>query len=698
LLKEVVLALVADGTLERTAGRWHFRETEPIDAMAFESLRGPLAETWGSFEEAERMALLAIAITRSLIPEHVLVSTFGTGVLRALGQAAQRGWAANNGGNWELSAELVRTHLLAEAAGGQQIAAATALLTRSREHLSRECLADVLLLAGEPGEAYAIGLEAAHSASEQGQHSVAEGRLRAILSLGRGTLEQAATAEVLIDLASALNAQGKHFDAVHVLSASTPWENLGPPSPHLANRAHLLGQLYMTLGDVPSARNWLEESSREALAVGALSTWLRAQADLAQIDWELGSERERTDAIARIKRVLTETEGMSGIGDERASLWYGLGAALILSGDREAGKAGLLVAMQTECSDYWKMRMANALVSATTLLGEYQESLVWTEEAWRRAENAGTDSFKARILSNRGALFHSVGRYRESVEQDLLAVEWAQKTGNTFEYESGLIGATINNIILARYEEALSQAKEGRLLARHSGNELNAAKTAELEALALYYVGDLSAALNAVNEGSRILEDHEYVETRPRLDWLLGKIMAERGERREAIELLAKAEKGLLQSTDLQDLMGIQVDLKYIQSDGEDWRGALAAIGRLVETAEQSGVLLARVSGAVAVGEIIAEYCPEVYGYDGLLQGALAQADSSGVLEASWQLDGSLGLIALARGEQKASHASINRAVRTIREISERLVPERRRLYLRSRRVQRRLAVFTSAM
>jgi hypothetical protein len=213
-----------------------------------------------------------------------------------------------------------------------------------------------------------------------------------------------------------------------------------------------------------------------------------------------------------------------------------------------------------------------------------------------------------------------------------------------------------------------------------------------------YYLGDLAAALSTVDEGRRILENREYVETRPRLDWLRGRIMAERGETDPAIELVAKAEQGLLQCTDLEDLLGIQVELANLRRGSRDWRVNLRDLSRLLTTARDAGVLLAHLGGAVAIGEIIAGFCPEDEGYDDLLQGALALADGSGVLEASWQLDGSIGLIAQSRGARRSAHASMNRAVRTIRETSERLDPARRQMYIKSGRVQRRLVLFTNAM
>jgi serine/threonine protein kinase/tetratricopeptide (TPR) repeat protein len=697
LVRDVVLDLVSGGTLERSAGRWHFRETEPVDAMAFTSLQRGLSHTLASLRDWDRSSLLAMAITRAPIDIGVLTSAFGSEVSLSLQRGQQRGWLVNTDGQWALSSELVRSVVLAASEETQRVAIARLLLGR-RGGLGRECLAELLLLAGEAEEACAIGLEAALQASERGQHAVAESRLRAILRVGTDVLEKNATATVVLKLAGELNVQGKHVQAIEVLSAHRVWGELRSPSSQLASRAHLLGQLYISQGDLDNARHWLTEAARDARAIGELPIWLRAQADLTQLDWERGTGSDRSDAIASIRQVLTETEGVNGVADERVALLYGLGAALLLAGDREEGKAVLLAAFQRECSSYWKMRIANALAAASTMLGEYLESLEWSRGAWQWSEKAGADSFKARILSNRGALFHSMGRYRESAEENTLAVEWAQKTDNIFEYESGLAGAAINNILLARYEDALRQAQQGRLLARRSKNELNAAKSAELEAMVHYYLGDLAAALSTVDEGRRILENREYVETRPRLDWLRGRIMAERGETDPAIELVAKAEQGLLQCTDLEDLLGIQVELANLRRGSRDWRVNLRDLSRLLTTARDAGVLLAHLGGAVAIGEIIAGFCPEDEGYDDLLQGALALADGSGVLEASWQLDGSIGLIAQSRGARRSAHASMNRAVRTIRETSERLDPARRQMYIKSGRVQRRLVLFTNAM
>ncbi len=62
--------------------------------------------------------------------------------------------------------------------------------------------------------------------------------------------------------------------------------------------------------------------------------------------------------------------------EERAALSYQFGSALVLSGEREQAREFLTQALELEPGDYWRMRIANALASATYYLGDFEE--VWT--------------------------------------------------------------------------------------------------------------------------------------------------------------------------------------------------------------------------------------------------------------------------------------------------------------------------------
>src|SRR6185436_12607566 len=138
--------------------------------------------------------------------------------------------------------------------------------------------------------------------------------------------------------------------------------------------------------------------------------------------------------------------------DERAALMYQLGAATVFSGASRDATETLRAGFDLAESDYWKMRLANAMFAAFHYIGETDSELEWLDQAWRYAESSRSDSFKARILSNRGALLVQQGRFAEAAEQDRLSSTWARRFGNSFEYAAGCAGTAICSIHLARYE------------------------------------------------------------------------------------------------------------------------------------------------------------------------------------------------------------------------------------------------------
>src|SRR4029079_486948 len=160
------------------------------------------------------------------------------------------------------------------------------------------------------------------------------------------------------------------------------------------------------------------------------------------------------------------------------------------------------------------------------------------------------------ILSNRAGLYVIRGQFAEAADQDRLSAMWARRFGNTFEYAAGRAGSGICAIHLARYEGALSDAHETRQAAETLNNYGYLAKAYELEGLVYHVIGRNDLAEAGVSEALGICRKHGYTVVKPRLEWLLAKILRERGEKEGSERLLREAEAQLLETKDLEDLWG----------------------------------------------------------------------------------------------------------------------------------------------
>jgi tetratricopeptide (TPR) repeat protein len=695
-INAALLELIQRRVLMRSEGRWKLQETEPINRLQLRSAQSPLSYLWSRVQPNQRGPLIALAMLRNGATLITLEKAFGENVLGVLHAGQMRGWVRQVAAEWRISSEVTRMFLLAEAGEKARQHTATFLLAAGTESIGLEDHVDLLLEARQIGRAVSLMTKATQLASDRGAHAVAAQRLERILREGHDRLSQDDHREFSLLLGIALRMQGKELEAIEALTSPKAWPGTVEKETFESERALTLGQAYRAIGNAEASRAWFTRAVASAKKHHDVRGWLRAHAELAQHDWELGSEGERRAATSRIRGVLSELSSVGGVDDEKATLVYGLGAALIWSGERREAKAVLMQGIELQCSSFWKMRIANALCSASMYLAEYEESLRWSNDAWARAEEIGADSFKARILANRGATLHALGDFKESAREDMLSVEWARKTGNLYEYEAGLQGAAVNSIALARYEDALAQATEAAAVAARADNERHLSKAKELEALTWFLLGDLDQAADLVEYASALLREHEYVETRPRLDWLNGRILFERGNHADAIEALSIAEAGLLLSGDLEDLLGVQVELTVFRGLTANAAVSIEALCEAAQRAKAAGILLARLNAIAGIGQILAKHGPAGSSHMSMLSEGLAKAESVGVLEVSWQLDRCLGTILLSSGNPKDAQVCMNRAFRTIREIADRLSPKHRNLYLRSKRVERGITSIAS--
>ena len=294
---------------------------------------------------------------------------------------------------------------------------------------------------------------------------------------------------ICLRIAALLHELGDEDGAERYLERREYWgsDNIDPAD--AASRSHLLGQVAMSKGSLEAARKHLAQSIEIAGKVGDTSLLLRSHADLAEIDWRHGDEALRAKAIDRIRNVLSEHPYDPALRNERAALMYELGAATVVAGASRESTETLRAGFEMAESDYWRMRLANAMSSAFHYLGDPAGELEWLDQAWRYAESSRSDSFKARILSNRGSwLFHQ-GQFAEAADQNRLSATWARRFGSAFEYTAGCAGSAMCEIHLARYEDALVDAREVTRAAKALNDYTYVAKAFEIEGLADYFLG-----------------------------------------------------------------------------------------------------------------------------------------------------------------------------------------------------------------
>src|SRR5467141_900913 len=303
------------------------------------------------------------------------------------------------------------------------------------------------------------------------------------------------------------------------------------------------------------------------------------------------------------------------------------------------------------------MRICNALSTAAFYSSNVGESLSWITESWNVAEKSGYDSFKARILSNRGGILYALGRIREAVDQHALSSRWAVRMGSPFEFVAACSGSAINLILLAEYEEAIATARHGRATAESLNDLGQVAKAIELEALAVYSIGAYATAEALVQEAQQIILNYGQLEVKPRLDWLLGRIASARGDLEGAGNFLRKAERVLLETLDWEDLPGVQIEMLRLNSK-MDPNVAIEKIIDRTQTAESRGLVLLQVHGGMALAEIVSEN-PSINNVDVLLptmERILVFAEAAGILEVAWKLSFALGQLASQRGDGRAAH------------------------------------------
>jgi tetratricopeptide (TPR) repeat protein len=497
-------------------------------------------------------------------------------------------------------------------------------------------------------------------------------------------------------VAEALHQSADDERASEFLERPGLWNSDRDAVSDFAKRAHLLGTIRRSQGQMAEAKTYLARAVELAEEARDLSTWLRAHADLAEIDWRHGDEAARLEAMNRLRAVLGRDFGELRMNDERAALSYQLGSALILSGDRADAHRILTKALELQPGDFWRMRLAHALSAAAYYLGDFQEALEWINEAWRCAERGGIDAFKARTLSNRAGILYGLGRFRDAVDQHELSAQWGRRTGNIFEVLTACAGASVNLTLLGRYEEAIGQAREAYRASEKIGNPHECAKSLELEALANFYIGAHEDARRLVVSAEESVRDQGFDDVKPRLDWLQARLCMAKGDFEAAETVLIRALEVLLRTQDWEDLPGVQIEMQDVFFRKKDPRFRLKEVTRLTLEADRAHALIVYLRGAIVTAEVIMADGIDDREHRDLLLNALGKAEESGAAEFSWRLGYILGELARSDADTRGASARYAHALRRFREVSDRLSPEHRRSYLQTAHARRLLTRVTA--
>jgi tetratricopeptide (TPR) repeat protein len=688
VLRSTLASLIERELLFRRDGVWTFREATQIHSLGLEPGVNPWAIAWKHLGPEEQRTMLTVSLFRRPIPADQLQRYASSRDTESvLSTLLAKGWVRQVRGGWIPASDGVRQAVQELGTRESQAEIAASILAAMPNEGDSEERADLELRYRPSLQVLDRGLQSAERAVDRGEQGLAVERLGLCLGIAqRGGLAERVRA-ICLRIASLLHQQGDEDGAESYLERDEYWGNGDAGPADAALRSHLLGQIAMSKGDLVSARKHLTKSIELAGQAGNTSLFLRSHADLAEIDWRHGDERERRVAIDRMREVLAKEDGEPTLREERAALMYELGAAMVVAGASRDSIDILTTAFRMADSEYWKMRISNALSSAHHYLGAAEGQLKWLDEAWGHAERSRSDFFKARILSNRGGMLYHQGRLADAADQDRLSANWARRVGNTFEFIAGCAGAGICHIHLASYEEAFADARDVMSAARVLKDPHYIAKALELEALANYLIGREGLAEKCIREALDALRDRGHIEVKPRLDWLLARILRKRGELEESRKLLSAAEVKLLETRDPEDLWGVQIEMHLIDSRKGGAHSSIGEIERILRESEKKGLVIVAVPATLAIAEILDESHAEPGAFRAVLTDGLERAERTGMRELAWQLSYRMGALTSRAGDQREGQARYTHALRILREIAAGLSDDHRKSYLGARHV-----------
>ena len=688
-LRSAIRGLVERRLIDRRDGKWVFREVERIKDLDLPLHANPWVVAWGHLGDPDREAMTALA----LMPDGLPRSGAAALGLRedVMAELESRGWVRSRADRWRCASEAVRQCVISASSQAGQAAAAKRL-TQVKGLLDREGRA-VLELCFEPSlNVLPEAMWAADEAVKRGDHAVAIVRLKDCVAVAQAGGDYEIARDASVRLARAFHQLGRDTEVLAVLRDPKLWNESNQELRGAGERAHVLGLAFQSMGNIEGARTYLGEAVERHRSRGDRVASLTSLADFAELEWRRGAPAARDRAIELLTHTLDELPEETELQEARDALTYHLGAALRIAGRTSEAIEKLKQGLRKSGSDYWRMRMSTALGTTVSYSGDHGAGLEWANEGWRYAERAGGDSYKARILSNRAACLYYLGRFREALDQNLLAVTWARRLGNAFEFTAGCAGASIDHLILGRYEEALIQAGETVRTAQQVSDEMYVAKGMELEALALFHIGDCEKAGRVAKSGLGMCHEKRSVEIRPRLDWLMGRIALVSGDIENAENYLEQALTILRETRDSEDLPGVEIEMNRLRAAQKGAGDAKAILSSLRDTIAASGLPIIQTSGAVAIAEILGNGQLDDRDFRPLLVKMLGLAEECGIADAAWRLDYWLGVLAGRAGDARTAQTRFTHALRILREIAAGLDPDHRPMFLSAPHVRSALA------
>jgi tetratricopeptide (TPR) repeat protein len=672
-LLSLIKTLIQQGIMSRERGTWVLRNTEELSRIHVPGIEEQWEAGWCSLADQSRDLLSAIALMNRGVEEkrlQAVVTALGSADVRTL---EMRGWIRQLHGIWAISSEAaLRTVLSLGAARLSRVA--RLIRTVIGPQLSREEAADLAILSERTADTLVECTWAAAFTRERGDVLKAARLYSSGLVLARELGDMRAVDAIALHLSETLLHLGDPIEAERVLKES--WHRDTP------ERLLLLGRVRIAKGEFHSARSAFKDAVALADREGNRQLYLRSHAELSELEWRYGNDHSRLEAIERAQQILEVVKGEVGLEEEKAALSYGIGSALVVKGKPLRAKAILEAGLSESSSDFWRARLANALGAASGVRGENDAALGWYDIAWEHAERAKLVSMKARILANKGAIFHAKGQLELAVNLNRQAAGWARKMGNRFEYMAACAGTAIGLIYMGIYEDAANQARESSRCALELGDELDRIKGLELEALALFHMGAFKDACSLVEEALKISAVLGGTRLTGRVLWLKGRLERAQGDLDLAKDVYEAAERQIIALDDLEDLLGVQIELESLRlRSQEDWN-RIHTIARLAQRGESAGLAVVHVSGMLAIAEILGENDMDHRPWCHLLLRTLERAEACGFYDVAWQLSYWLAEFALRDGDLKRAHNQFAHSVRMIRGIADRLSPNHRATYL----------------
>ncbi|HSQ61516.1 MAG TPA: AAA family ATPase [Acidobacteriota bacterium] len=687
-LTDALFNLVSNRLVVRRDGHWGAGETAREAEIRAAASGTHWALLWNTLTPENHGVLARLAAFPQGIPVAGLSQIVRDQSPAYLDYLESRGWVRRIGDHVGFGSEAARSAVTQLCPGELLMNARRDVLRRASGDLDPEVAAEIRLEIDPSPETVGDVAEAARSAVRRGATDIGIQRYQRCLEAIARIRSPMPDEAIRVELAECLVRQGKPDIALDVLLPLTTGEAGASNGAEAARALRVAGAARIARGEHAMGESLLRQGITIARTTGKATEGLRARAALAELAWTYGTAEDRAATIAEISEVLSAPESGGAVADVRAELAYSLGSALSRAGHRSDGRGILEAAYGRPCSEYWKMRIANALVAVEYFTSRYDQALVWSERALQHADRTGSDDMRPRILGNRAGVYYARGQLRESTEQDRMVLHWARRIGSLFELASANSNFAVDKFLRAEYAEAQAMARETVRLAELMRDRRYGAKGRETDALCYLMIGRFEDALGLVQEAKELLSSDEYVGLKPRLDWLEARVRIALRDEDGARELLDRAENALISTDDWEDLWGIQVERCLLDATAKEADRAISSILEIVAKAENAGLYLVSYLAIGAAAQVALVHRMPHAGAARLARSILPRSEEAGLDEVTWTLSLLVGTSDLEGGDAKAAHSRFAHALRIIRRIADSLPVDHRRSYLETPRVR----------